>query len=81
MGTQRNISDGKIEAITVVSLTHYGSSLKFEIGFCALFLENPVIFLSIDTPQRDPKDIVSVNPEDGAPESFIRADNARGDKA
>ena len=37
-------------------------------------LEDPVVFLSIDTPRRDPKDIVFVNPEDGTPESFIRAD-------
>ena len=36
-------------------------------------LEEPVIFLAIDTPRRDPKDIVFVNPEDGTPESFIRA--------
>ena len=34
-------------------------------------LESPVVFLSIDTPRRDPKDIVFVNPEDGTPESFI----------
>jgi hypothetical protein len=37
-------------------------------------LADPVIFLSIDTPRRDPKCIVFVNPEDGTPESFIRAD-------
>jgi len=36
-------------------------------------LEEPVVFLAIDTPQRDPKDIVFVNPADGTPESFIRA--------
>src|ERR1700693_1341673 len=36
-------------------------------------LEAPVVFLSIDTPRRDPKDIVFVNPQDGTPESFIRA--------
>jgi mannose-6-phosphate isomerase-like protein (cupin superfamily) len=35
-------------------------------------LEAPVVFLAIDTPRRDPKDIVFVNPEDGTPESFIR---------
>jgi mannose-6-phosphate isomerase-like protein (cupin superfamily) len=35
-------------------------------------LEGPVVFLSFDTPRRDPKDIVFVNPEDGTPESFIR---------
>ena len=37
-------------------------------------LADPVVFLSIDTPRRDPKDIVFVNPEDGTPESFIMAD-------
>jgi mannose-6-phosphate isomerase-like protein (cupin superfamily) len=35
-------------------------------------LEEPVVFLAIDTPRRDPKDIIFVNPEDGTPETFIR---------
>jgi mannose-6-phosphate isomerase-like protein (cupin superfamily) len=35
-------------------------------------LEAPVVFLAIDTPRRDPRDIIFVNPEDGTPESFIR---------
>ena len=34
-------------------------------------LEGPLVFLSIDTPRRDPKDIVFVNPGDGTPEDFI----------
>jgi quercetin dioxygenase-like cupin family protein len=34
--------------------------------------EGPVVFLSVDTPRRDPKDIIFVNPEDGSPESFIQ---------
>jgi mannose-6-phosphate isomerase-like protein (cupin superfamily) len=34
--------------------------------------EEPIVFLSVDTPRRDPKDIIFVNPEDGTPESFIR---------
>jgi hypothetical protein len=34
--------------------------------------EEPVVFLSFDTPRRDPKDIIFVNPEDGTPESFIQ---------
>jgi mannose-6-phosphate isomerase-like protein (cupin superfamily) len=34
--------------------------------------EGPVVFLSIDAPPRDPRDIIFVNPEDGTPESFIR---------
>ena len=33
----------------------------------------PVVFLAIDTPRRDPKDIIFVNPEDGTPEEFITA--------
>jgi mannose-6-phosphate isomerase-like protein (cupin superfamily) len=36
-------------------------------------LEEPIVFLSVDTPRRDPKDIIFVNPEDGTPETFIRA--------
>ncbi len=35
-------------------------------------VEGPVVFLSVDTPRRDPKDIIFVNPEDGTPESFIQ---------
>lgn len=35
-------------------------------------LEGPVVFLAIDTPRRDPKDIIFVHPEDGTPESFIQ---------
>jgi mannose-6-phosphate isomerase-like protein (cupin superfamily) len=35
-------------------------------------IEGPVVFLAIDTPRRDPKDIICLNPEDGTPETFIR---------
>jgi mannose-6-phosphate isomerase-like protein (cupin superfamily) len=35
-------------------------------------LQGPVVFLAIDTPRRDPRDIIFVNPQDGTPESFIR---------
>ena len=35
-------------------------------------LDGPVVFLSFDTPRRDPKDIIFVNPEDGTPETFVR---------
>lgn len=35
-------------------------------------IEGPVIFLSVDTPRRDPKDIIFVNPQDGTPEAFIK---------
>jgi mannose-6-phosphate isomerase-like protein (cupin superfamily) len=36
-------------------------------------LEGPVVFLAIDTPRRDPTDIIFVHPEDGTPEDFIRS--------
>jgi mannose-6-phosphate isomerase-like protein (cupin superfamily) len=36
-------------------------------------IEGPVVFLAIDTPRRDTKDIIFVNPEDGTPETFVRA--------
>lgn len=35
-------------------------------------LEEPLVFLSIDTPRRDPKDVIFVDPADGTPASFIR---------
>ena len=35
-------------------------------------LEGPVAFLSFDTPRRDPKDVIFVNPQNGTPESFVR---------
>jgi mannose-6-phosphate isomerase-like protein (cupin superfamily) len=35
-------------------------------------VEGPAVFLAIDTPRRDPRDVIFVNPEDGTPESFIR---------
>jgi mannose-6-phosphate isomerase-like protein (cupin superfamily) len=35
-------------------------------------LEGPVAFLSFDTPRRDPKDVIFVNPQDSTPESFVR---------
>jgi mannose-6-phosphate isomerase-like protein (cupin superfamily) len=34
--------------------------------------EGPVVFLSVDAPRRDPKDIIFVNAADGTPESFIK---------
>jgi mannose-6-phosphate isomerase-like protein (cupin superfamily) len=56
---------------------HPGQLLFFERGTVHALpdiLEGPLIFLSIDTPRRDPKDVIFVNPGDGTPESFIRAD-------
>ena len=52
-----------------------GELLFFERGVVHALpdlLQEPVVFLSIDTPRRDPKDIIFVNPEDGTPESFIQ---------
>jgi mannose-6-phosphate isomerase-like protein (cupin superfamily) len=34
-------------------------------------LEGPVVFLAVDTPRRDPRDIIFVDPADGTPDSFI----------
>lgn len=39
-------------------------------------VEGPVVFLSIDTPRREPEDIIFVNPEDGTPASFIQGAGA-----
>ena len=52
-----------------------GRLLFFKKGVvhgAAAILEGPLVFLSVDTPRRDPKDIIFVNPEDGTPETFIQ---------
>ncbi|MGO9674487.1 MAG: cupin domain-containing protein [Methylocella sp.] len=35
-------------------------------------LEGPVVFFSVDTPRRDPKDIIFVDPEAGTSEGFVQ---------
>jgi len=35
-------------------------------------IQEPFVFLSVDTPRRDPKDITFVNPSDGTAETFIK---------
>jgi mannose-6-phosphate isomerase-like protein (cupin superfamily) len=35
-------------------------------------LEHPVVFLAIDAPRRDPKDVIFENPADGNPANFIQ---------
>jgi mannose-6-phosphate isomerase-like protein (cupin superfamily) len=36
-------------------------------------LEEPFVVISVDTPRRDPKDVIFVNPKDGTPEEFIQS--------
>jgi mannose-6-phosphate isomerase-like protein (cupin superfamily) len=55
---------------------HPGQLLFFKRGTVHAMpdlLEEPVVFLSVDTPRRDPKDVIFVDPQDGTPESFIQA--------
>lgn len=40
--------------------------------------EEPVVFLSVDTPRREPDDIHFVDPEDGTLASFIQGYNGEG---
>ena len=35
-------------------------------------LESPVVFLAIDTPRRNPEDVVFVDPEEGTAAGFVR---------
>ena len=35
-------------------------------------IEEPFVFLSVDTPRRHPRDIIFVNPADGTPDTFIQ---------
>jgi mannose-6-phosphate isomerase-like protein (cupin superfamily) len=36
-------------------------------------LEEPFVVFSVDTPRRDPRDVIFVNPEDGTAEEFIES--------
>jgi mannose-6-phosphate isomerase-like protein (cupin superfamily) len=36
-------------------------------------LEEPFLVLAVDTPRRDPADVIFVNPSDGTPDSFIQS--------
>ena len=40
-------------------------------------LEHPVVFLSVDTPRREPTDIIFVDPKDGSPATFMERNAAR----
>lgn len=51
-----------------------GQLLFFEKGTVHALpriLEEPVVFLSVDAPRREPTDIVFVNVQDGTPETFV----------
>ena len=57
-----------------------GQLLFFERGTVHALpeiLEEPLVFLSIDAPRRDPRDIVFIDPNDGTPESFIQQSRNR----
>ena len=45
---------------------------KSTVHAIRLLDNEPLVFLAVDTPRRDPKDIHFVNPADGTPESFIQ---------
>jgi mannose-6-phosphate isomerase-like protein (cupin superfamily) len=36
-------------------------------------LEEPFVVPAVDTPRRDPTDVIFVNPSDGTPETFIQS--------
>ena len=36
-------------------------------------LEHPFVVFAVDTPRRDPSDVIFVNPTDGTPDSFIES--------
>ena len=51
-----------------------GNLLFFERGTVHALpdlLEEPVVFLSVDTPRREPTDIIFVHPEDGTAATFM----------
>jgi len=45
---------------------------KGTVHAITLMDEEPLVFLSVDTPRRDPTDVIFVNPADGTPQTFIQ---------
>jgi mannose-6-phosphate isomerase-like protein (cupin superfamily) len=37
-------------------------------------LEEPFVVFAVDTPRRDPSDVIFINPADGTPDSFIKTE-------
>ena len=51
-----------------------GQLLFFERGTVHAMpelFEHPVVFLSVDSPRREPTDVIFVDPSDGTPETFM----------
>ena len=76
--TNREAASARVFRVYKPTPPHYHATCDeylyvFSVHAQPKILKDPVVFLSIDTPRRDPKDIVFVNPEDGTPESFIRS--------
>lgn len=46
---------------------------KFTIHGMPKILEHPLFMVSVDTPRRDPSDIIFVDPSSGTAESFVQA--------
>jgi len=63
------IGNGAPFEATAGQLIHFKKQTVHGIAI----LEAPLVFLAIDTPRRDPRDITFVNPADGTPDTFIRA--------
>jgi len=51
---------------------HFLSFKRGTVHALPEIIEEPVIFLSVDTPRRGPAEITFVNPDDGTPQSFIQ---------
>ncbi len=55
-----------------------GDLLFFRRGMVHSFpeiLEHPLAVFSVDTPRRNPADVIFVNPEEGSLETFLRTDS------
>lgn len=62
------IGSGKPFDISPGQLLHFKKGTVHAVSAT----EEPLVFLAIDTPRRDPKDITFVNPADGTAETFIQ---------
>ena len=73
---------GPVHEEAVADVEQIGSVYETVMGFTVLKADGAMIavkgeknlpvFVAIDTPRGDPKDVVFVNPADGTAETFIR---------
>ena len=65
------VGDQPVAEVGPGQLIHFKQSV---IHSMPEILEHPFVVFAVDTPRRDPSDVIFVNPADGTPDSFIKTE-------